>query len=62
MMKRLKTLKQEFQDYCDRSSIAGLQHVTDKSRSRMYQLCWLVIIVLAFILSGIMVWSAVVGN
>ena len=62
MARQLKNFKQGFQDFCSQSSIAGLQHVADKSGSRIYQLCWLVIIVLAFILAGVMVWSSVVGK
>ena len=55
-------LNQDFQDFCGYSSIAGLQHVSGKSSSWIYKPIWFIIILIAFTLSGIMVWSSIHGK
>ena len=60
-MKLTKTLKESFLDFCLGSSIAGLQHAGDPTRSALYRTCWSIIIGLAFALAGVMLWNSVKG-
>jgi hypothetical protein len=61
-MNRVKSLKDDLFDFCNRTTIAGLQHAGDRSKSWLYRLCWSVIVILAFVLAGISIWNSMAGK
>jgi hypothetical protein len=62
MMVVLRSLREEFSDFCSTISIQGLRNVGDSNQGFCSRLLWLVVVAVSFVLAGICIKESLEGE